>query len=124
MKLAAVSLDLGLAVRHAVATEKGPPDAAGNTVVASRDRDVHDLPSGHRHRGGPAGFSSTARPYPAAPAAGRQGLCLSLSGNHPWSPPSRIVPVLLRLLWSCFLHFLLHVECLVFRKRNAFSPFP
>lgn len=44
--------DPGLAVRHAFAAEEGPPDAAGNAVVVARDRDVHQLPPGHRHRGG------------------------------------------------------------------------
>ena len=43
--------DPGLAVRHAFATEEGPPDAAGNAVVVASDRDVHQLPPGHRHRG-------------------------------------------------------------------------
>jgi hypothetical protein len=44
--------DPGLAVRHALAAEKGPPDAAGNAVVVARDRDVRQLPPGLRHRGG------------------------------------------------------------------------
>jgi len=33
--------------------------------------------------GAPAGFGCTARPYPTAPAAGRQGLCLSFSCPFP-----------------------------------------
>jgi hypothetical protein len=44
--------DPGLAVRHALAAEKSPSDAAGNAVVVPRHRDVHQLPPGHRHRGG------------------------------------------------------------------------
>ena len=79
--------DPGLAVRHAFATQESPPDAAGNAVVVARDRDVHQLPPGHRHRWAPAGFPGTERPYPTAPAAGRQGLCLSSS--------SRTMPFLL-----------------------------
>lgn len=44
--------DPGLTMRHALAAEKGPPDAARNAAVVVRDRDVHQLPPGHRHRGG------------------------------------------------------------------------
>ncbi len=44
--------DPGLAVRDALAAEEGPPDAAGNAVVVASDPDVHQLPPGHRHRGG------------------------------------------------------------------------
>jgi hypothetical protein len=46
-------------------------------VVVAGDCDVYQLPPGHRHRGAPAGFPGTERPYPTAPEAGRQGLCLS-----------------------------------------------
>lgn len=44
--------DPGLAVRHALAAEESPSDAAGNAVVVPCDRDVHQLPPGHRHHGG------------------------------------------------------------------------
>ena len=79
--------DRGLAVRHALATEEGPPDAAGNAVVVARDRDVHHVTAtstscrlGIVIAGAPAGFGCTERPYPNAPAAGRQGLRLSFAG--------------------------------------------
>ena len=41
-------------------------------MPAAGDRDVHQLPPGHRHRGVPAGFGCTERPYPTAAAAGCQ----------------------------------------------------
>ena len=44
--------DPGLAVRDAFAAQESPPDASGNAVVVASDRDVHQLPPGHRHRGG------------------------------------------------------------------------
>jgi len=90
--------DPGLAVRHALAAEEGAADAAGNAVVVAGDRDVHQLPSGHRHRGGSYRIRGTERPYPTPPAAGRQGLCMSFSFpfSFPISPvSSRIMPVLL-----------------------------
>jgi hypothetical protein len=49
-------LDPGLAVRHALAAEESPPDAAGNAVVVAGDGVVYQLPPGHRHRGGYSGI--------------------------------------------------------------------
>ena len=69
--------DPGLAVRHPLAAEKSPSDAAGNAVVVPRHRDVHQCRLGIVIAAAPAGPGNTERPYPTALAAGRQGLCLS-----------------------------------------------
>ena len=52
--------------------------AAGNAVVVAGDGDVHQLPPGHRHRRASLRIRGCdVRPYPTAPVAGLQGLCLS-----------------------------------------------
>ena len=68
--------DPGLAVRHALAAEKSPAHAARNAVVVAGDGDVYQLPPGHRLRRASCRIRGTERPYPTAPAAGRQRLCL------------------------------------------------
>ena len=71
--------DPGLAVRDALAAEEGPPDAAGHAVVVGSDRDIHQLPLGHRHRGD----SCRIRGHWSAPCGSR-------------GRSSRIMPVLFR----------------------------